>query len=94
MKDILLRLCASYLCETQIRGRAMDGVCHFHVRNGANVWRINWKGDLSSKGIKQSGSIMANYRYYLDQIETNNANYLLHGTIPCSQQLTEFLVKT
>jgi len=35
---------------------------HFHLKNGAVMWRINWWADTSAKGLTQSCGIMVNYR--------------------------------
>lgn len=42
---------------------AKDAVARFHLGNGARVERINWAGDLSAKGMKQSDGLMVNYLY-------------------------------
>jgi malonyl-CoA decarboxylase len=39
---VLLRLCALYLL-TGRRNLAFSPVAHFHLRNGAQLWRINWR---------------------------------------------------
>ena len=35
------------------------------VRNGAVMARLNWLGDESSKGAKQSACMMVNYEYVI-----------------------------
>jgi hypothetical protein len=40
---VLLRLCALYLLTERRRNFALDPVAHFHLRNGAQLWRINWR---------------------------------------------------
>jgi hypothetical protein len=47
----------------------------FHLRNGASVHRLNWLGDLSSKGMAQSCGLMVNYMYALDALELNHQAY-------------------
>ncbi|KAI8853561.1 malonyl-CoA decarboxylase, partial [Chytridium lagenaria] len=64
-KPILLRLCSRYLLLEKKRSFALDPVANFHVRNGACVHRLNWLGDTSAKGMKQSYGIMVNYVYVL-----------------------------
>jgi len=71
----LMRHCARYLLEAKRRGRARDRVAHFHLSNGARVERLNWLGDTSSKGLRESAGIMVNYRYKLDHIEGNREAY-------------------
>ena len=59
----------------------MDPVCHFHLRNGAMVYRINWNADTSSKGRHESYGMMMNYIYDLKRIEKNNSEYLIDGQV-------------
>jgi hypothetical protein len=47
MKPILERLCSQYILLEKQRNFALDPVANFHIRNGATVRRIHWKGDLS-----------------------------------------------
>ena len=85
LKPILLRLAAGYLLyQRRDGGRALDPVAHFHLSNGARVERINWHGDLSAKGLKQSAGLMVNYLYALDRIEANHETYVGGGDIPAS----------
>lgn len=85
MEQILLPLATRYIIEEKTEsGRAADSVAHFHLSNGALVERINWMGDTSANGIEQSFTIMINYRYDLDQIESNHEKYSAQGTIATS----------
>ena len=52
--------------------------------NGAELHRINWLGDTSAKGMKQSAGLMVNYLYVLDNIERNHEQYSTSGTTVCS----------
>ncbi|WP_413203894.1 malonyl-CoA decarboxylase [Rhodospirillum sp. A1_3_36] len=92
LKAPLTRLCARYLIQERRpadpdRGRiarALDPVAHFHLTNGARVERINWRGDLSSNGLRQSVGMMVNYLYKLDDIERNHEAYQDKATIAAS----------
>ena len=76
LKRPLQRLAAQYLINEKIKdGRAKDQVAHFHLSNGAIMERLNWMGDTSEKGIKQSAGLMINYIYNLDRIEDNHEAY-------------------
>ena len=70
-----MRLAARYLTQEKTRGRARDGVAHFHLSNGARVERINWRADLSAKGVRQSAGMMVNYLYKRGEIEDNHEAY-------------------
>jgi malonyl-CoA decarboxylase len=61
----------------------------FHVRNGATVYRLNWGGDSSAKGFAQSLSVMANYRYELNQLQHNHQQYVEHGRVPMSAEVAK-----
>ena len=82
LREPLLRLCARYLLHARApSGRALDPVAHFHLSNGARVERLNWLGDVSPKGLRQSAGIMVNYLYRLGDIETNHEAYRGEGRV-------------
>ncbi len=91
MKGPLTRLCANYLVNAKRGNRALDPVAHFHLRNGARMERINWLGDTSAKGLRQSAGLMINYLYKLDSIETNHEAYSGEGKIACSSAVRALL---
>jgi malonyl-CoA decarboxylase len=39
------------------------------------VERINWRADLSAKGVRQSAGMMVNYLYKRGEIEDNHEAY-------------------
>ena len=63
----------------------------FHLRNGASVHRLNWLGDLSSKGMAQSCGLMVNYMYALDALELNHQAYAEEFRIEAAQAVTRLL---
>ena len=76
LREPLLRLSAHYLInEKGLNGRALDPVAHFHLSNGAIMESLNWMGDVSPNGLKQSAGIMINYLYDLESIEDNHEIY-------------------
>jgi malonyl-CoA decarboxylase len=62
-------------------GRPVDPVARFHLGNGARLARLNWSADTSGEGLRGSLGIMANYRYKLDEIESNHERYADGGVI-------------
>ena len=85
LKPILKRLCARYLMHEKGRGgRALDPVAHFHLTNGARMERLNWLGDPSENGLRQSSGMMINYRYRLKEIESNHEAYSGKGEVKAS----------
>lgn len=91
LKSPLMRLCARYLAREKKRGKALDAVANFHLQNGAMIERINWMADQSEKGIQQSGGIMVNYLYRLENIEEYALSYSSTGLIHSSPSLSEYL---
>lgn len=89
LKAPLMRLCTRYLSEEKGRGgqRALDPVAHFHLSNGSRMERLNWLGDTSPKGLKQSGGLMINYLYNLGKIEDNHEAYTSSGEIAMSSSV-------
>lgn len=75
LAETLLALCARYFAERRADGQPIDPVARFHLRNGARLDRINWLGDVSQKGVRQSLGLMVNYRYDLDEVDDNHEAY-------------------
>ena len=61
----------------------VDPVARFHLGNGARIERLNWAGDPSTKGLKQSYGLMVNYLYDLKRLDKHR-NMLAQGKIPVS----------
>ncbi len=90
LEPVLTRLCARYLlAEVDPRNprRARDPVAHFHLSNGARVERINWLGDVSEKGMRESCGLMVNYLYDPARIETYHEGYVGEGRRPAATPL-------
>jgi malonyl-CoA decarboxylase len=79
----LLGWAARYLGREVKDGKPLDAVARFHLGNGARVERLNWMGDPSAKGIKQSYGLMVNYLYDLKRLDKHRA-MLAQGQIPIS----------
>jgi Malonyl-CoA decarboxylase C-terminal domain len=84
---VLLKTLAIPVC----RGLAFDPVAGFHLRNGAECWRLNWRADVSVAGLARSHGIMVNYMYDLDRVDENNRAYVASGTIAASPQVMQVL---
>lgn len=90
LKTIIRPLAARYLIEAKnAKGLPLNPVARFHLGNGAELHRINWLGDISSKGVKQAAGLMVNYLYVLDDIERNHENYTAKGTVACSNEVRD-----
>ena len=88
-------LAADYFLTAKTKyGRPVDPVARFHLGNGARLERINWLGDKSAKGLRQSHGIMVNYLYDLKDIESNHEAYINEGTIAASKAVRSLLKST
>jgi len=95
LKPVLMRLCAHYLLRVKhpksSDKRALDPVAHFHLSNGAQLEQLNWLGDVSAKGIRQSAGIMVNYHYRLGEIDDNHEDYVTDGRIAAAKSVQQWL---
>jgi len=85
---MLLRCASHYLGQAQHDGKPIDAVARFHLGNGARVERINWAGDPSAKGLKQSYGLMVNYLYDLRRLDRHRG-MLADGKIPVSGDIED-----
>jgi malonyl-CoA decarboxylase len=85
----LIRLLARYLVrEKRPDGAtALDPVAHFHLSNGARIEQLNWLGDTSAKGLRESAGLMVNYLYDLREIEENHEAYTGKGKVSASSSV-------
>ena len=83
VRQMLMECAAYYLGRELQDGKPVDAVARFHLGNGARVERINWAGDPSAKGMKQSFGLMVNYLYDLKRIDKHR-NLLAQGKVPVS----------
>ncbi|MDB5847534.1 MAG: malonyl-CoA decarboxylase [Rhodoferax sp.] len=83
VRKFLMRAAAHYLGRELQEGKPCDPVARFHLGNGARVEQLNWAGDPSNKGLKQSYGLMVNYLYDLKRLDKHRA-MLAQGKIPAS----------
>ena len=88
-KEALLSLAAIYLALGSA-GRDGNPVAKFHLGNGARLHLINWAGDLSRKGLRQSAGIMVNYLYDLSSVEVNHENFV-RGEVMYSRAVAKLM---
>ena len=86
LRHFLMQCAARYLGREWVDGKPLDPVARFHLGNGARVERINWAGDPSAKGLKQSCGMMVNYLYDLKRLDRHRALMGL-GKIPVSASI-------
>ena len=92
LRAVLEPLAAYYFLKARTpKGRLIDSVARFHLGNGARLERIDWLGDLSPKGLRESAGIMVNYLYRLDDIEKNHEAYANRDEIAASSAVKKLL---
>ena len=75
LERLLTPQCARYLLEAKKGREPLDPVARFHLRNGAQLERINWLADVSETGLTNSLGLMVNYVYRPPRIEENHELY-------------------
>ena len=93
IKVPLMRMVSHYLLNEKRGEKALDPVANFHLRNGAKVYQLNWMGDTSEKGMKQSYGIMVNYYYELNKIVENHEKYVSDNKISATKNVRDYLKK-
>jgi malonyl-CoA decarboxylase len=92
LRPVIEPLAAYYFLKARTpKGRLIDSVARFHLGNGARLERIDWRGDLSPKGLRESAGIMVNYLYRLDDIEKNHEAYANEGEVVASSAVKKLL---
>lgn len=92
LRPIVEPLAAHYFLKAKLsRGSPVDSVARFHLGNGARLERIDWLGDVSPKGLRESAGIMVNYLYRLDDIEKNHEAYANQYEIAASSAVKKLL---
>jgi malonyl-CoA decarboxylase len=92
LRSVLEPLAAYYFLKARNpKGRLIDSVARFHLGNGARLERIDWLGDLSPKGLRESAGLMVNYLYRLEDIEKNHEAYANQGEIAASSAVKKLL---
>ena len=92
LRPLLEPLAAHYFLKARTpKGRLIDPVARFHLGNGARLERIDWLGDVSPKGLRESAGIMVNYLYRLEDIEKNHEAYANRDEIAASSAVKRLL---
>ncbi len=87
----LTELCAQYLCLEKKGNHPYDPVTRFHLGNGAEIEKVNWEADLSTRGLHQSAGMMVNYRYNPAKIISNHESYINDGRLAVSNRVKKLL---
>ncbi len=87
LEPVLTGLCAHYLLRVKKGDEPLDSVARFHLRNGARLDRINWRADLSERGVENSFGLMVNYAYRPREIEFNHERYVTRHKIAADTKI-------
>ncbi|MBW8857214.1 MAG: malonyl-CoA decarboxylase family protein, partial [Bradyrhizobium sp.] len=92
LRAVVEPLAAHYFLKARTpKGRLIDSVARFHIGNGARLEKIDWLGDLSPKGVRESAGVMVNYLYRLEDIEKNHEAYANQDEIAASNAVKKLL---
>src|SRR6201994_3835243 len=92
MRNVLEPIAAYYFLKARTpRGRLIDPVARFHLGNGARLERIDWLGDISPKGLRESAGVMVNYLYRLEDIEKNHEAFVNQDEVVASSAVKKLL---
>ncbi len=88
IRPLFLRATTHYFLHTRTaNGRLIDPVARFHLGNSARLERLNYRGDVSAKAMRESHGLMINYLYKLDDIERNHEAYAERGEVVASAKI-------
>ena len=88
-KEAFECLTAIYLASVT-PNRDGNPVAKFHLGNGAKLHQVNWAGDLSKNGLRQSAGLMVNYLYDLVNVEENHEQFV-NGEIIYSRSVAKLM---
>jgi malonyl-CoA decarboxylase len=92
LREVLLAAAAFYFLKAKTpTGRPVDPVARFHLGNGARLERLNFLGDISPNGLKQSHGLMVNYLYSIGDIEKNHEVFAESGQVVASPEVRRSL---
>jgi malonyl-CoA decarboxylase len=92
VRPALLAAAAHYYLKAKTpAGLPLDPVARFHLGNGARLERLNFLGDESETGIRQSYGLMVNYLYARDRIEANHEAYAENGVVAAAPSVRRAL---
>lgn len=86
--DTVAKLAARYLTTAKRKdGHPFDPVARFHLGNGAEIYAVHSRADLSENGQKQSSGAMVNYHYDLAKTELNHEDFVRNGKVSATKEV-------
>uniref|UniRef100_A0A7E4UQB1 Malonyl-CoA decarboxylase, mitochondrial n=1 Tax=Panagrellus redivivus TaxID=6233 RepID=A0A7E4UQB1_PANRE len=90
IEPLLLHFAALHLAKAKnSHGFALNPVANFHLRNGAEIYRLNFAGNVSARGVEQACGLMVNYRYVMENVSRNNIAYIREHKIAVSDEFSD-----
>jgi malonyl-CoA decarboxylase len=93
LKPLVMYLGAYYLLNARRGDEPRDDVARFHLRNGARLEQINWLGDRSEKGLRESAGLLVNYLYDRKSVARNHEVYVNDNEIVHSSAIEQLVKK-
>ncbi|OQR97810.1 malonyl-CoA decarboxylase (MCD) [Achlya hypogyna] len=102
-RDVLTRLCLNYILfereacpvgeadDAASSLRIVDPVANFHLRNGAQVERLNFAADDSDAGFQHAYGLMINYKYSIQSVDDTSMSYKRNSTVALAASLVPIL---
>ena len=88
----LMRLTYYYLTQIKNKnGDAINPVAHFHLGNGASIYKIHTHANNNQIAIDDSWGVMVNYLYDLDVVAKNHESYANQESPAVSPKLTKLI---
>ena len=96
MQSVLTSLIGHYLANEKIKDSGtlvpLDPVARFHLRNGAELHRVNFLGNASKEAIGASAGYMVNYLYDLNKLDERNEAFIKTGKFSIHDQVLSSIV--
>ena len=96
MQGVLTSLIGHYLVNEKIKDSGtlvpLDPVARFHLRNGAELHRVNFLGNASKEAIGASAGFMVNYLYDLSKLDERNETFIKTGKFSVHDQVLSGIV--
>ena len=87
---VLNRLTYYYLTQVKRKnGQAINPVAHFHLGNGASLYKIHADANVNQSALDDSWGVMVNYLYDLESVAKNHEDYANQESVAVSPKLTK-----
>ena len=87
---VLNRLTYYYLTQIKRKnGQAINPVAHFHLGNGASLYKIHTDANVNQSALDDSWGVMVNYLYDLESVAKNHEDYANQEPVAVSSKLTK-----